>query len=85
MPHVLIKYAHVLICINRARVPGTLVHFILSSTGNWSQKIWLDDVDCYTSSHNCIADCAGCPSAEYDDCSHSEDITVECSEFCFNL
>ena len=29
MPHVLIKYAHVLICINRARVPGTLVHFII--------------------------------------------------------
>ena len=28
MPHVLIKYAHVLICINRARVSGTLVHFI---------------------------------------------------------
>ena len=37
MPHVLIKYAHVLICINRARVPGTLVHFILV-------VIWCDNV-----------------------------------------
>ena len=29
MPHVLIKYAHVLICISVGEGPSTLVHFIL--------------------------------------------------------
>ena len=35
MPHVLIKYAHVLICISAwAGVPGTLVHFIIHCEKN---------------------------------------------------
>ena len=51
---------------------------IHSSTGNWSQKIWLN---CTSSSYNCIGGCAvGCP-VEYSDCLHSRDITVECSKF----
>ena len=52
--------------------------FCFSSTGNFSQSIWLDDVQCFFSTYNCIADCASCPSAEYHDCGHHEDVTIEC-------
>ena len=34
---------------------------------------------CYSSTYNCITDCAGCPSVEYHDCGHHQDVTVECS------
>ena len=50
------------------------------STGNASQPIWLDNVQCFSSSTSCLADCETCPSSEYHDCTHSEDITVECCE-----
>ena len=56
--------------------------YLHSSTGSWSQKIWLDDVDCASSAYNCIANCASCPSTAYG-CSHSEDVTIECGKFCF--
>ena len=48
------------------------------STGNSSQSIWLDNVNCASSSYNCIAKCASCPSAEYHNCGHNEDVTIEC-------
>ena len=54
-------------------------NFYHYSTGNTSQSIWLDDVDCSTSMYNCISDCAGCPSVEYHNCDHYQDVTVECS------
>ena len=47
------------------------------STGN-SQSIWLDNVYCSSPTYNCIANCAGCPSAEYHNCGH-RDVTIECS------
>ena len=50
------------------------------STGNASQPIWLDNVQCSSSSTSCLAYCETCPSSEYDDCTHSEDVTVECCE-----
>ena len=50
------------------------------STGNVSQPIWLDNVQCIDSLLLCLADCETCPSSEYHDCSHSEDVTVECCE-----
>ena len=50
------------------------------STGNVSQPIWLDNVQCIDYLLLCLADCETCPSSEYHDCSHSEDVTVECCE-----
>ena len=54
-------------------------NFYHYSTGNTSQSIWLDDVDCSSSTYNCIINCAGCPSVEYHNCDHYKDVTVECS------
>ena len=50
------------------------------STGIVSQPIWLDNVQCSSSSTSCLAYCKTCPSSEYANCDHSEDITVECCE-----
>ena len=50
------------------------------STGNISQPIWLDNVQCSSSSISCLAYCEACPYSEYANCHHSEDITVECCE-----
>ena len=49
------------------------------STGNVSQPIWLDNVQCSSSSTSCLAYCETCPSFEYANC-HSQDVTVECCE-----
>ena len=58
----------------------TIYFYIFFSTGNSSQPIWLDNVQCFNSSTSCLADCETCPSSEYHDCVHSEDITIECCE-----
>ena len=50
------------------------------STGNDSQPIWLDNVQCVNSSTSCLAYCETCPSSEYANCVHSKDVTVECCE-----
>ena len=54
------------------------------STGNASQPIWLDNVQCSSSSTSCLAYCETCPS-EYANCGHYEDITVECCELLIHI
>ena len=56
------------------------ISYLFFSTGNISQPIWLDNVQCFSSSTSCLAYCETCPSSEYDNCGHYEDITVECCE-----
>ena len=58
----------------------TSMFFLFFSTGNISHPIWLDDVQCFSSSKSCLAYCETCPSYEYTNCVHSEDVTVECCE-----
>ena len=58
----------------------TIYFYIFFSTGNSSQPIWLDNVQCFSSSTSCLADCETCPSSEYANCDHYEDITIECCE-----
>ena len=52
--------------------------YFLYSDGLSSQPIWLDNVQCTSSVTNCLAYCENCPSYEYHDCSHSEDVSLEC-------
>ena len=56
----------------------------LSISGTFSQPIWLDNVDCSSSSYTCLTTCESCPSSESVFCSHSEDITLDCSYSLFN-
>lgn len=49
------------------------------SVGGESQSIWFDDVVCPLKS-SCLNDCKTCPSTEYHDCTHNEDVTIRCSE-----
>ena len=51
--------------------------FLFLSTGNESQAIWLDDVECAIG-EVCITSCQRCPTAEQHNCLHTEDITVKC-------
>uniref|UniRef100_A0A1X7U6Z7 SRCR domain-containing protein n=1 Tax=Amphimedon queenslandica TaxID=400682 RepID=A0A1X7U6Z7_AMPQE len=55
----------------------TTYHSGASSAGSSSQPIWLDRVYC-SSSYSCLSSCESCPSLQYHDCSHSEDIAVAC-------
>ena len=48
------------------------------SYGSNSQPIWLDNVQCTSSSTSCLAYCEGCPSHEYHNCVHNEDVSLEC-------
>ncbi|XP_019849189.1 PREDICTED: deleted in malignant brain tumors 1 protein-like [Amphimedon queenslandica] len=45
--------------------------------GYSSQPIWLKDVDCSSSSFDCLANCASCPTLEYT-CRHSQDVALGC-------
>uniref|UniRef100_A0A1X7SF93 SRCR domain-containing protein n=1 Tax=Amphimedon queenslandica TaxID=400682 RepID=A0A1X7SF93_AMPQE len=45
--------------------------------GSSSQPIWLDRVYC-SSSDSCLAYCESCPSSEYHNCRHSEDVALGC-------
>ena len=47
--------------------------------GNSSQPIWLTNMNSY-SSDKCIIYSNTCPSTSVTSCTHSEDITVECSK-----
>jgi hypothetical protein len=46
--------------------------------GNETQPIWMDYITC-GDSPVCLNDCQQCPSTEYHDCHHLEDVTIECS------
>ena len=56
-----------------------IIHVIIYSAGSSSQPIWLDRVSC-SSSYSCLASCESCPSSEYHDCSHSEDVALGCGK-----
>ena len=56
------------------------VYVSFFSDGSSSQPIWLDNVRCTSSSTICLANCEGCPSSQYHDCSHSEDVSLECGK-----
>uniref|UniRef100_A0A1X7U7E9 SRCR domain-containing protein n=1 Tax=Amphimedon queenslandica TaxID=400682 RepID=A0A1X7U7E9_AMPQE len=45
--------------------------------GSSSQPIWLDSVSC-SSSYTCLATCESCPSSQYHNCRHSEDVALGC-------
>ncbi|XP_019855396.1 PREDICTED: neurotrypsin-like isoform X3 [Amphimedon queenslandica] len=47
--------------------------------GNGSQPIWLDNLYCGHTDKTCIGYCQTCPSKESTDCSHGEDLTVQCT------
>ena len=56
---------------------------MLSSDGPSSQPIWLDNVQCSNSDSSkgsCLAYCESCPSSQYHDCSHTEDISLRCGK-----
>ena len=52
--------------------------YSLYSNGLSSQPIWLDNVQCTSSSTKCLAYCEGCPSYEHHNCVHNEDVSLEC-------
>ncbi|XP_011405889.2 PREDICTED: lysyl oxidase homolog 2-like [Amphimedon queenslandica] len=45
--------------------------------GSSSQPIWLDNVVC-SSSYSCFAYCESCPSSQFHNCLHSEDVALGC-------
>ena len=71
--------------LSRITITATLsvcnesIFTLFFSTGNVSQPIWLDKVQCSSSSTSCLAYCETCPSFEYANC-HSQDVTVVCCE-----
>uniref|UniRef100_A0A1X7U8B7 SRCR domain-containing protein n=1 Tax=Amphimedon queenslandica TaxID=400682 RepID=A0A1X7U8B7_AMPQE len=52
--------------------------------GSSSQPIWLDSVYC-SSSYSCLATCESCPSSEYHNCRHNEDVALGCEFDSFQL
>ena len=59
-----------------------MIYNLFFSRGSYPQPIWLDNVQCNSSTSSCLAYCETCPSSEYAKfkCGHSGDITVECCE-----
>ena len=55
--------------------------FLSIRSGAVSQPIWLDNVFCSTSTYTCLTNCASCPSYEYHDCSHEEDVVLDCGKY----
>ncbi|XP_019849190.1 PREDICTED: deleted in malignant brain tumors 1 protein-like [Amphimedon queenslandica] len=45
--------------------------------GSSSQPIWLGRVSCW-SSFNCLSSCESCPSSQYQNCTHSQDVALGC-------
>uniref|UniRef100_A0A1X7TIM3 SRCR domain-containing protein n=1 Tax=Amphimedon queenslandica TaxID=400682 RepID=A0A1X7TIM3_AMPQE len=57
-------------------------HYVLAHSGTLLagssfQPIWLDRVFC-SSSYSCLASCESCPSSQYHNCFHSEDVAIAC-------
>ena len=51
--------------------------------GQGNGTIWLDDVSC----SGCESNLVNCSNSGWanDDCTHSEDVGVECSKFCWGV
>ena len=62
----------------------TSLIFNTHSQGSSTQPIWLDDVLCTQSNYSCLRSCQICPSREINNCTHSEDITIECGKLTNN-
>ena len=54
------------------------MRYFLYSDGLNSQPIWLDNVQCTNSVTSCLSYCESCPSYEYHNCFHDEDVSLEC-------
>ena len=61
-----------------ATIKLKIMCYLLYSNGLSSQPIWLDDVQCTSSVTSCLGYCESCPSYEYHNCVHSEDVSLEC-------
>ena len=53
--------------------------YIYSRSSNASQPIWFDNVDC-VKGLSCWGSCQRCPTTQYHNCDHSEDVIIECSK-----
>ena len=42
--------------------------------------VWLQDVNC-ARVERCLSSCQECPSSENSSCNHTQDVTIQCSEF----
>ena len=68
------------LCIDEIKYMIDYLFVFNFSRGNASQPIWLDNLYCGHTDKTCIGYCQTCPSKETTDCSHSEDLTVQCSK-----
>ena len=75
---------HCYVCIGwgfTINIQYQITHKIFfSSYGSSSLPIWLDNVRCTSSSTSCLANCESCPSSQYHNCGHSEDVSLECGK-----
>ena len=58
---------------------NSLIDLFYQLHSRGSGRIWLDNVAC-SSFDSCLRSCEMCPSSEYHNCGHSEDVTIECGK-----
>ena len=56
------------------------VYSVVCRSCNSSQHIWMSNLAC-SNSFSCLGSCQRCPNNPNDRCSHSEDVTLQCSKF----
>ena len=61
----------------------TGIYYICYRSGSSSQHIWMSNLAC-SSSFSCLGSCQSCPTNSYQECSHSEDVTIQCSKLEIN-
>ena len=58
---------------------NSLIDLFYQLLSRGSGRIWLNNV-AYSSFDSCLRSCERCPSNEYHNCVHSEDVTIECGK-----
>ena len=56
------------------------VYSVVCRSGNSSQHIWMSNLAC-SNSFSCLGSFQSCPTNPNYKCSHSEDVTFQCSKF----
>ena len=74
------SYNHLALYVYIVKQTVLSVYSVVCRSGNSSQHIWMSNLAC-SNSFSCLGSCQRCPNNPYNLCSHSEDVTLQCSKF----
>ena len=78
------SYNHLALYVYIVKQTILSLYSVIYRSGNSSQHIWMSNLAC-SNSFSCLGSCQSCPNNSYRGCTHSEDVTLQCSKFMMRL